>query len=67
MVFPGNFTEILNDRNYTDHEKVRYLEMEMLSEETETDRGSLIGWNVTSVEPTLIKVDLKFDNPRYIS
>ena len=67
MMFPSNFTAILNDRNYTDPEKVRYLEMEMLTEEIETDRGSLISWNVTSVEPTLIKVDLKFDKPLYIS
>ena len=42
MVFPDNFTAILNDRNYTDPDKFNYLEMEMLSEETETDRGSLI-------------------------
>jgi len=50
MVFPNDFATILNDRNFTDPKKHKYIDVKMLSTERETDQGNLESWNVTSVE-----------------
>ena len=67
MVFPSDFDAILNDRNFTDPNKQKYIDVRMLSTKGETDQGNLESWNVTSVEQNWIKIDLKFDKPQLVA
>ena len=54
MVFPSDFAVILNDRNFTDPNKHKYIDVRVLSTKGETDQGNLKGWNITSVEENWI-------------